>query len=157
MHFFVSGLHIQDASGITGDFSVDHLWFILFLFVISAVALGLILLVRRQSGLCPIRNVSLPVLCLLFIPVWLLNFVGFSVTGYTFMSYFAMFLIGYSLLALDQVLPKLEEDWAVLLAAWILLTIGVMLAGGIMLGHYEVFWGTSPFYVLTGWTGVLPL
>jgi peptidoglycan/LPS O-acetylase OafA/YrhL len=28
---------------------------------------------------------------------------------------------------------------------------------GIILGHYEVFWGSSPVYVLTGWTGVLAL
>jgi glucans biosynthesis protein C len=158
VHFFSSGLHIQDASGIIGDFSVDHLWFILFLFIVSMVGLGVILLGRRLAGFRPDPgSVSLPVLVLLFIPVWLLNFVGFSVTGYTFMSYFAMFLIGYSLLAEDPVLVKVEEYWTVLLAAWILLTVGVMLTGGIILGHYEVFWGTSPLYVLTGWTGVLAL
>ena len=158
VHFFSSMHNIQDLNGLTGDFSVDHLWFILFLFIISVVALGMILLGRRLSGLhlSPDR-VSLPVLCLLFIPVWLLNFAGINVTGYSIMSYFAMFLIGYYLFAMDPVQARLEQYWAVLLAAWIVLTIGVMWTYGIILGHYEVFWGSSAIYVLTGWTGVLAL
>ncbi len=68
-----------------------------------------------------------------------------------------MFLIGYSLFAMDPVQARLEKYWAVLLAAWIVLTIGVMWTYGIFLGHAEVFWGYSPLYVLTGWIGVLAL
>jgi peptidoglycan/LPS O-acetylase OafA/YrhL len=159
VHFFSSIHSIQDPpSGIMGDFSVDPLWFILFLFIISVVALGVILLGRRRAGLhLNPDNVRLPVLCLLFIPVWLLNFAGVNVTGYSFLSYFAMFLIGYYLFAMDSVQAMVEKYWAVLLAAWIVLTIGVMWTYGMILGHYEVFWGSSPLYVLTGWTGVLAL
>lgn len=159
VHFFSSVHPIQDPpNGITGDFSVDHLWFILFLFVISIMALGVILAERRWADLClnPVK-VSLPVLGLLFIPVWLLNFVGFMVTGYSFLSYFALFLIGYYLFSLDSAQALMEKNWAVLLAAWIVLTIGVMGVFGIILGHDEVFWGYSPLYVVTGWTGVLAL
>jgi peptidoglycan/LPS O-acetylase OafA/YrhL len=159
VHFFSSVYTIQDQpSGILGDFSVDHLWFIIFLFIISVMALGVILLGRRQAGLClsPDR-VSLPVLCLLFIPFWLLNFAGFNMAGYSFISYFAMFLAGYYLFAMDPVQARLEKYWAVLLAAWIVLTIGVMWVGGILLGYSGLFWGSSPLYVLTGWTGVLAL
>ncbi|MHB8163490.1 MAG: acyltransferase family protein [Methanoregula sp.] len=157
VHFFSSIHPIQDPpNGITGDFSVDHLWFILFLFIITVLALGVILTEKRWAGL-PVNpgKVSLVVLGLLFIPVWLLNFVGFMVTGYSFLSYFAMFLIGYYLFSMDPVLARLEKYWAVLLAAWIFLTIGVMGIYGIFLGHDEVFWGQSALYVLTGWTGVL--
>ncbi|MDP3563489.1 MAG: acyltransferase family protein, partial [Methanoregula sp.] len=50
-----------------------------------------------------------------------------------------------------------EKYWAGLVAAWLLLTIGVMWTYGIFLGHYEVFWGSSAIYVLTGWSGVLAL
>ena len=158
VHFFSSIHTIQDLNGIAGDFSVDHLWFILSLFIISVVALGVILLGRRQAGLhLNPNNVRLPVLALLFIPVWLLNFAGINVTGYSLPSYFAMFLIGYCLFAMDSVQAQLERYWAVLLAAWIVLTIGVMWTYGIILGHYEVFWGSSAIYVVTGWTGVLAL
>ena len=158
VHFFATIETMQARNGILGDFSVDHLWFIIFLFIISLVALGVILFSRQQAGLhINFNNVSIPVLGLLFIPVWLLNFAGFTMTGYSLVSYFAMFLIGYYLLARDSVQARLEQYWAVLLAAWILLTIGVMWTYGIFLAHEEVFSGYSALYVLTGWTGVLAL
>jgi peptidoglycan/LPS O-acetylase OafA/YrhL len=158
VHFFSSIQNPQGPIGITGDFSVDHLWFILFLFIFSVVALGLILLGRRWAGLrlCP-GNAGFPVLVLLFIPVWLLNYAGFNVTGYSMLSYFAIFLTGYCLLSQEPVLARLEKYWAVLLAAWICLTIGVMWIYGIFLGHSEVFWGSSALFVVTGWTGLLAL
>jgi len=158
VHFFSTMQNIQDRNGIFGDFSVDHLWFIIFLFIISIVALGVILLGRRHAGLHLNAGVlSLPVLVLLFIPVWLLNFAGFEMAEYSILSYFALFLIGYYLLARDSVQALLEKYWAVLLVAWIILTTGVMWMYGILLMHHEVLWGSSAFYVLTGWTGVLAL
>jgi glucan biosynthesis protein C len=158
VHFFSSVHNFPDLNGVGGDFSVDHLWFILSLFIISVVALGVILLVqwKPRFHLNP-DKMNLPVLVLLFIPVWLLNFVGIYETGYSVMSYFAMFLIGYYLFAMDSVQARLEKYWAFLLAAWIVLTIGVMWAYGIILGHSEVFWGYSAVFVLTGWSGVLAL
>lgn len=157
-HFFGSLSRVPQTNGIMGEFSADHLWFILFLFLFSVLLLGMILVGQRQEGirLMP-KDVNLPVLGLLFIPVWLLNFIGFAVTGYSLVSYFAIFLIGYSLVAMDSVQVTLEQYWAVLLAAWLVLTIGVMWIGGIFLGHSDVFWGSSPLYVFTGWTGVLAL
>ncbi|MFA4850062.1 MAG: acyltransferase family protein, partial [Methanoregula sp.] len=158
VHFFSSIHNFPDTSGITGDFSVDHLWFILFLFIFSVVALGVILLGQRLTGLALNPDkMNLLVLGLLFIPVWLLNFVGFNVTGYSFVSYFAIFLIGYYLFSMDSVQAQLEKYWVVLQAAWMVLTIGVMWTYGIFLGHSEVFWGNSAIFVLTGWTGVLAL
>ncbi|WP_321504367.1 acyltransferase family protein [uncultured Methanoregula sp.] len=158
VQFFSSVQNVQGTNGITGGFSADHLWFILFLFIISVLALGVILLLQRQERLhVNFGNVRLPVLCLLFIPVWILNIAGINVAGYSFVSYFAIFLIGYYLFSMDTVLARLEKYWAGLLAAWIVLIILVMWMYGIMLGHSEVFWGSSPVYVLTGWTGVLAL
>ena len=158
VHFFSSIHNFPNLNGIGGDFSVDHLWFILSLFIISMVALGVILLGQRQARLhLNPDTVSLTVLVLLFFPVWLLNYVGIYETGYSLVSYFAMFLIGYYLFAIDPVQAKVEKYWAVLLAAWIVLTIVVMWTYGIILGHSEVFWGYSAIYVLTGWTGVLAL
>lgn len=158
VHFFSSIQNILARNGIFGDFSADHLWFILFLFIISVMALGAILLIRRLTRLhLNLKNVSLLVLVLLFIPVWLLNFVGFELSEYSFISYFVMFLIGYYLFAMDSVQIQLEKYWAVLLAAWIILTIGGILIGGIILGHSEILAGTSAIFVLIGWTGVLAL
>jgi peptidoglycan/LPS O-acetylase OafA/YrhL len=158
VHFFSSITDARDLNGLYGDFSVDHLWFILFLFIISVVALGVILLVQRQARF-HLRSgkIIFPALGLSFVPFWLLNFAGFNVSGYSLASYFAMFLVGYYLVSLDTVQARLESYWAFLLAAWIILTVLVMWVYGIFLGHYEVFWGSSAIYVLTGWTGVLAL
>jgi glucan biosynthesis protein C len=158
VHFFSSIQNINARNGIYGDFSVEHLWFILFLFIISVMALVVILLGRRLAKLhLNLKNVSILVLILLFIPVWLLNFVGIEVAEYSFISYFAMFLIGYYIFSMDSVQVQLEKYWAVLLAAWIILTIGGIWIGGIILGHSEILWGNSAIFVLTGWIGVLAL
>jgi peptidoglycan/LPS O-acetylase OafA/YrhL len=158
VHFFTSINSLQDKNGVLGGFSVDHLWFILFLFIISAATFVVIFFEQRLAGL-PLspQRVTLPVLMLLVIPVWLLNFAGFMAAGYSFPAYFALFLIGYYLFSADPVQALLEKYWAALLAAWIGLTIGVMWIGGILLGYSGVFWGSSPLFVLTGWTGVLAL
>lgn len=158
LHFFSSITNIRDATGFTGDFAVDHLWFILFLFIISVVALGVILLGQKITRLhIDSDRIGLPVLVLLFIPIWLLNYVGFYVSGYSITSYFAMFLIGYYLIPLDSVQALLEKNWLVLVAAWILLTIGVIWIGGHILGHLDLLLGYSALHVLTGWMGVLAL
>ena len=121
LHFFSSITNIQDPTGFTGDFGFDHLWFIIFLFVISVVAPGVILLGQKITWLhINADKIGLPVLVLLFIPIWLLNYVGIFVSGYSITSYFAMFLIGYYLIPMDSVQALLEKNWLVLLAAWII-------------------------------------
>ena len=160
LHFFGTWNNIRDPTGFTGDFDYGHLWFILWLFVISVAALGLILL-SRKIKITPLRpgSVGLPALILLFIPLWLLNRIGDDISGYTLASYFCMFLIGYSLLSMDPVLAKLETYWAVLLAAYAILMLGMIaIGGGVMEGGLtmdELI--ASPYPVFTGWIGVLAL
>lgn len=158
VHFFSSAFTIGYSSGQTGGFSVDHLWFILFLFLVSFAALGPILFWRRFFG-SRFSSISIPVpvLLLFFVPAWLLNAAGPNVAGYSFLSFFAFFLIGYSLVSAEKVQVSLEENRVLLVAVWIALTIGVMWVGGIVLGQWELFWGSSPLFVLTGWTGALAL
>lgn len=158
MHFFSSVGTLPYTNGLSGDFSVDHLWFILFLFLFSLAIPALILLSRRfpPCHVCA-GNLGLPGLVLLFVPLWLLNLTGPQVTGYTLLSYFALFLVGYSLLSKEAIQVRLEEHWALLLTLWVVLTVGVMWTGGILLGYDSVFWGSSALFVLTGWIGVLAL
>jgi len=158
MHFFSSAFTIPYTNGQTGGFSVDHLWFLLFLFIVSLAALCLIQLSRRLIGSRFTSIVMpLPFLFLLFVPAWLLNAAGPNVAGYSLLSYLLFFLIGYTLIASDKVQVSLDENRVLLVAVWIALTIGVMWVGGIVLGQWELFWGSSPLFVLTGWTGALAL
>lgn len=157
-HFFGSIAGFPGLDRMGGDFSVAHLWFIAFLFVISVCTLCLVLLWRRLAGSTPCpEDPGLFVLLLLFVPVWLLNLAGYLVTQYSFFAYFALFLIGYCLLSQETVQARLEAHRNALLAAWIALTAGAIIGGGIFLGQPGVLWGTSPVFVLTGWAGVLAL
>lgn len=156
VHFFSSITAFPSTNGLIGDFSVDHLWFILFLFLFSIAILALIPAWQRLAGLrFGSVSVNLPVLLLLFVPAWLLNYTGPNVTGYSVLSYFAFFLIGYALLAIDGIQQQLERNRVFLVMVWAGLTIGVMWVGGILLGNSDLFWGSSPLFVLTGWCGVL--
>jgi len=157
-HFFgsIAGFHGLDR--MAGDFSVAHLWFIAFLFVISVCTLCLVLLWRRLAGSSPgPEDPGLFVLLLLFVPFWALNLAGYLVTQYSFLAYFAFFLTGYCLLSKDAVQVRLEACRVPLLVLWIALAAGAIIGGGIFLGQPGVLWGTSPVFVLTGWVGVLAL
>jgi len=158
VYFFSSVSAFPYNNGMAGGFSVDHLWFLLFLFTVSLLALCLILIWRRLFGSrFTFTDLPLPVLLLLFVPAWLLNAVGPNVAGYSLLSYLLFFLIGYALIASDKVQVSLDENRVLLIAVWVALTVGVMWIGGIVFGQWELFWGSSPLFVLTGWTGALAL
>lgn len=123
LHFFGSFNNIHNSAGFSGDFSYGHLWFIWYLFIISIVALMLILLGKKQTIIHVNPDaISLPALVLLFIPVWLLNFVGAVLSGYSLISYLFIFFIGYYLVSLDQVQERLKKNWMLLLISWIVST-----------------------------------
>jgi len=160
VYFFSTFNNVQDPTGFTGDFDSAHLWFILYLFIISVAALGVILLLKKQTRFSlKSRTVGLPLLILLVIPVGLLNAVGDGVSGYTLASYFAMFLIGYYLFSRDSVQETLEKYRVLLAGAWILLTVGmIVFAMGIPAGTLTLLDViSSPLSPLTGWIGVLAL
>lgn len=158
VHFFSTWNNIRDPTGFTGDFDMGHLWFIGYLFVISVIALGFILLAQKQqrTGISP-ATVSLPFLLILVVPLWLLNGIGPGVDGYTLASYFAVFLFGYYFLSDDAVLARLENRRVFLVAFWAVLTLCLLAVGaGILPGGSAIDDITaSPLAPLTGWVGVL--
>ena len=109
-----------DLSGYTGGFTVGHLWFLLYLFVISMLALPIMRLSQRISG--KLKLDALPVyavvllffLPLLFAPV-------FEIGGKSMGLYFMLFLVGYFLLANEQIAERLEQSRIPLFAAAVVL------------------------------------
>lgn len=101
--------HFTDFSGYDGAFTPGHLWFILFLFLISIMALA-------PFHFYPYERVSkrveqMPafgVLCL-FIPVWLMYYLG-NFGGFSIGKNFALYLAGYYILSNDSILEKLEKN-----------------------------------------------
>jgi peptidoglycan/LPS O-acetylase OafA/YrhL len=98
-----------DLSGYMGGFTPAHLWFLLYLLVISLVALPLILQDKRLnkkldfSNLSLIMGISLFVLPVLTSPI--LEIAGLSVG-----MYFAFFILGFFVLSSESFQERLETN-----------------------------------------------
>ena len=103
-----------DLSGYQGGFAVAHLWFVLYLFIISIVALPFMLIYKKSIKKFPVEKIPLPLLLLLsFIPVFsklILNFSGKSVG-----EYLTYFLFGYFFISSETIQEKLQKyRWSLL-------------------------------------------
>jgi len=109
-----------DLSGYTGGFTVGHLWFLLYLFVISMLALPVMRLSQRISG--KLKLGALPVyavVLLFFVP--LLFAPVLEIGGKSLGLYLMLFLVGYFLLANEQIAQRLEQSRVPLFVAAVLL------------------------------------
>ena len=94
-----------DLTGTRGGFTPAHLWFILFLFVISMVALPIMLFCKKKKF-----NMSKTPLTLL-IAMFALPFVLTPILdiGHSVGMYFGYFILGYLFLSTDSILEKLDK------------------------------------------------
>ena len=115
--YFDSFTKITDFSGYDGAFALAHLWFLLFLFVISLVCLPLMVRYEKKSKGTLGDNV--PLICIIL--MGLLPAVGsmLSIGGESPTEHLAYFLLGYFFLANDTLLNKLEKHRHLLLGLFI--------------------------------------
>jgi len=109
-----------DLSGYTGGFTPGHLWFILYLFLISLLALPLMSLYKNSKRKLFSEKVSLLTLPLFFLFPLIMSPV-LDIGGKSFGEFFAWFMLGYLLLANDIVVEKLNKNCLGLLAVSIIL------------------------------------
>lgn len=97
-----------DLTGYRGGFTPAHLWFILYLFVISIAALPIMLSYKNSKWKLAPEKIPLwllPIFCI--IPILMspiLDFGGLSVG-----KYFACFMLGYLILSNDDIIQKLDR------------------------------------------------
>jgi len=104
----------DDLSGRSGSFTVGHLWFILFLFVYSLVALPLFLALRRASGRRLIDRLATlserpGVIILLFVPLAIVAPL-LDLGGMPVLFYLLLFIAGY-ILAADARFERVIERY----------------------------------------------
>lgn len=116
-HYAVFFTRFADLTGADGGFSVGQFWFLLYLFLISLIAVGIVLLQRKMM---PPKDFD-PPLALIFLwglplPLFsgLLSIGGKSLAEYTY-----VFLVGYFIFSNDDVINQAEK-WK-----WIFLCIGI--------------------------------
>lgn len=101
--------HFTDFSGYDGAFTPGHLWFILYLFVISVVSLGVFHFVPYGRMSAYIEKMPVFGIVLLFVPVWLMYYVG-NFGGFSIGKCLALYLIGYYVLSNRLAMEKLKRN-----------------------------------------------
>jgi len=152
-YYFISFGRITDLTGYDGGLTLGPAWFILYLFIVSCMALVVIMLLKNRVDISK-TNFSLPILVLLgIIPVVLLpvlnTFNGTKSIG----SFLAFFLLGFYVLSNDRVMEKLEKNKIFLGILSLLLTALYVAA---ILFPNEVLISISPYFTtFQGWILVL--
>lgn len=110
-----------DLSGYVGGFTVGHLWFLLYLFVISLLALPVMRLFLNGKLFKRRRTPSLLLMLSLFL-VPLVCSAVLEIGGKSLGEYFSLFLLGFFLFGSDETVGRLERFRLPLGIAAILLT-----------------------------------
>lgn len=101
--------HLTDFSGYDGAFTPGHLWFILFLFIISMFSLLLFRFIPYEKVENKLKNMPVLLIVFLFIPVWLMYYLG-NFGGFSLGKNLALFLIGYYFMSNDDIMEKMEAS-----------------------------------------------
>lgn len=137
-----------DLSGYDGGFTPGHLWFILFLFVISMFSLIVFKLMPYERVASKIEGIPAWGVLLLFIPVWLMYYLG-NFGGFSLGKNLALFLLGYYFLGNDKVIEALEKNIKWLSLVW---AAGIA-ALGVLYWNFAYYGDLLVNYV--GWSSIL--
>lgn len=136
-HYGVFFTKFTDLTGADGGFSLGQFWFILYLFVISMLALGIIELLKKIT-LKFKKDTPLWFICVLGLPLPLLSEL-LSIGGKSLAEYTYIFLVGYYIFSNDNVIGKIEKY------RLIFLIVGLTAA---TLNVYLFIWSDTPYPLL---------
>lgn len=142
--------HLTDFSGYDGAFTPGHLWFILFLFLISMVTLLLFRIISYEKLAAGVEKMSVFGLLLLFIPIWLMYYIG-NFGGFSIGKDLALYLLGYYVLSNDLIIEKLERNikWLAILC-----TVGTIASVAM---YYRFSYYGDLWVNFIGWISILVL
>lgn len=142
-----------DLTGYHGGFTPAHLWFLLYLFVISLTSLLIIRLQKKYLPKFRVSSLSYFFIILLFVPEWfclyLLNIGGKSVG-----QFMILFLFGYYIFSEESILQKLQQYRFVSLAICIL--SGSLYTYLYCFENIRNVWMTA-LYIFFGWMTIIML
>lgn len=142
-----------DLTGYHGGFTPANLWFILYLFIISLVALPLILLYKRIRFKMNVSKFSVAVVITLFLIPLLMSAI-LDIGGKSLGEYFALFILGCFFLSEESIIEKLERSRFYLLAGWAGTNIIYLLSQTV----WFMPWPVPDILIgLAGWLSILVL
>lgn len=119
-HYKIFFTRFTDFTGYDGGFTPAHTWFMLYLFVISLIALPLMLWYSRKDKKIDGRKITMPILIPLFLLIFIMSPV-LDISGKSVGEFLTCFLIGFFLLSIDEVQERLMKYRLPLTVLWILL------------------------------------
>ena len=138
-HYGVFFTKFTDLTGGDGGFSFGQFWFLLYLFVISLIALGIILLQRKVLKK-EIKDIPLWLVVLLGLPLYFMKDI-LSLGGKSLLEYTYIFLAGYYVFSRDEVVLKLSRF------RWLSLSLGLIFSA---LNIWLFIWSGLNLDVLNG-------
>ncbi|EJO5347743.1 acyltransferase family protein [Clostridium botulinum] len=143
-----------ELTGYTGGFTPAQLWFILYLFIISLIALPIAIKYKNGSRKVPVHKLSLLKILPMFLVVWAMSFI-LNIGAKSIGEYFALFMIGYLILSQDIIQEKLDENRWSLFTAFIILTILNLLFRNLWYDSFKIAYGI--FIKFLSWIGILAI
>lgn len=142
-----------DLTGYHGGFTPAHLWFLLYLFVISLTALLVIHLQKKYLPKLKVGSVSYFSVILLFVPEWVCQYV-LNIGGKSLGQFTILFLFGYYILSEESTLQTLKRYQLVSLA---ICTLSVSVYTYLYcFENIRNIWMTG-LYIFFGWMGIITL
>lgn len=142
--------HLTDFSGYDGAFSPGQLWFILFLFIISMLSIVVFKAIPYEKIKNNIEKLPAAAVILLFVPIWLMYYIG-NFGGFSLGKSFALFLLGYYVLSNDAVIKKLEKN-----IIWLSVLSAASVAAEVLLYYNSAYYGDL-LVNFVGWVCILTL
>ncbi len=140
--------HITDLSGYDGALTPGHLWFILFLFIISLVALLVTKYIPFKKVSKQLEKLNIFEIILLFIPVWLMYYLG-NFGGYSLGKYFSLYLLGYYLFSNEKNIEKIIDNRKIILSLFCIFQLILVIL------YYKFSYYGDLYVNFVGWLGVL--
>ncbi|MBP3414112.1 MAG: acyltransferase [Clostridia bacterium] len=140
-HYAVFFTKYTDLTGADGGFSFGQFWFLLYLFVISIVCLGVLMLVKKYSSGTQ-RSIPFLIVIALGLPLPLLSDL-LSIGGKSLAEYTYLFLIGYFVFTDEKTISKTEKY------RWLLFGIGTAAS---ILNVYLFIWADQKYTTLNNIT-----
>ena len=120
-HYVVFFTKYTDLTGADGGFSLGQFWFLLYLFIISVVSVGIIAALKRIL-VKPEKAIPFWTVLALGFPLPLLKEL-LSIGGKSLVEYTYLFLLGYYVFADEKIVNKAEKNSLLLLGAGLIASI----------------------------------
>jgi surface polysaccharide O-acyltransferase-like enzyme len=143
-----------DLTGYTGGFTPAHLWFILYLLIISLLALPIINKYKKSSRKIAVEKLTVLKMLPMFL-IFLFMTPIFDISGKSIGEFFALFMLGYFVLSEDTIQERLEKNRWYLFASFLLLMVINMLLRHVWYSSYGKPYDI--FIRFLTWIGILSL